>query len=82
MLTHTHIPVVGTRIEEACFDDSPCAPMCVCVYECVKKTYKRDLQKKPTKQTYKTDLQNRQTKETYERDLQKRTTKENYKREL
>ena len=48
----------------------------------MKETYKRALQKSPTKEPYKRALQKRPTKETYKRALQKSPTKEPYKREV
>jgi len=66
------------------FDPSPPPLPVTKTYVCVsikwniqqlKETYKRDLQKRPTRETYKRDLQKRPTKETYKRDLQQRPTK-------
>jgi len=67
---------------------------CIPKFSMRKDTYKRDLQKRPTKETTLKDLspcnfaspnhpcEKRPTKETYKRNLQKRSTKEAYKRDL
>jgi len=73
------LSLVHAHISSAC----PLWSFCV--------SYKRDLQKRPTKETYKRDTFPLRvlygpsvclTTETYKRDLQKRPTKETYKRDL